>query len=67
MKPVEEVILAGSELEMMNAVWDAEDALHRPVYTAEINYFGSEYVKQIKTTTMLTFLARLQYKGFIEF
>ena len=64
---MDEVILPDSELDMMNAIWDAEDTLKRPVYTREINEFGSEHVKRIQTTTMLTFLARLQYKGFIEF
>ncbi len=37
MKPIEEIILPESELEIMIAVWNAEEALHRPVYSREIN------------------------------
>ena len=66
MKPVEEIILPESELEIMTAVWNAEEALHRPVYSREINNYGSDYVKGIQTTTMITFLGRLVYKHFLE-
>ena len=47
MKPVGEIILPESELEIMTAVWNAEEALHRPVYSREINNYGSDYVKEI--------------------
>ena len=66
MKPVEEIILPESELEIMIAVWNAEEALHRPVYSREINNYSSDYVKGIQTTTMITFLWRLVYKKFVS-
>jgi len=54
MKPAEEIILPPCELDLMNAVWDAEDALKRPVNSKEIRDYGSPYVSRIQNTVPIT-------------
>ena len=66
MKPYEEIILPESELETMNAIWAAEEALDRPIYTRDIMEYGTDYLRGLKMTTVLTLVSRLLYKQFIR-
>ena len=66
MKPYEEIILPESELETMNAIWAAEESLDRPIYTRDIMEYGTDYLRGLKMTTVLTLVSRLLYKQFIR-
>ena len=59
-------ILPASELEVMNAIWKARKALDRPVITADVFRFGSEKLRSLKETTILTMIRRLTAKGFLK-
>ncbi len=59
-------ILPTSELEVMNTIWKARKALDRPVITADVFRFGSDKLRSLKETTVLTMIRRLTAKGFLK-
>ena len=61
-----EKILPSSEFAVLRALWDAEEACGRPVYSKELLH-GTDLAGRWELTTILTFLVRLENKGFVTY
>ncbi|MBQ3706494.1 MAG: BlaI/MecI/CopY family transcriptional regulator [Clostridia bacterium] len=59
------MLLPPSELEIMNALWEAERVFPKPILTAHL-FEVSPALSRLKTTSVITLLNRLLLKGYLR-
>lgn len=59
------ILLPPSELEVMNAIWEAEKIFPKPILTAHL-LEAMPALKRLQTTSVLTLLGRLVMKGYVR-